>query len=470
MKQAISAVDKISAVRRRRAVHLGVALCFASSGAFASGFALLEQSSSRLGTAFAGTAAAADDASTIFFNPAGLAKLEGTQLLVVASGISISSEFNNSGSQAAFGQTLGGEGGDAGDWNAVPAVYLAVPINDQFAFGFGVNAPFGLKTEYDNGWMGRFQALKSEIKTYNFNPTLSWRANDQLSFGVGANYQRIQAELTNSLNYTAVIAQVLQNSVAAGTLPAAAVPALLAQNQGLQGTTGVRGDDAAWGFNVGMLYEFSPDTRFGLSYRSSVDYTVEGSVQFAPPTATNATGAAIIAGVSGTQLASGPAQVDIELPDSAIASLYHRMGKVELLADLAWTGWSSIQELRIVRNDGTLLSVTPERWEDTWRYAVGATYQLNDQWKLRGGLAYDETNVPDSTRTARLPDSDRTWVALGAQWNPGGSFVVDVGYAHLFIDDASLNQDDGNALARGFLLGEQESSIDIVSAQLSYKF
>jgi long-chain fatty acid transport protein len=143
MKQAISAVDKVSAARRRRALYLGIALCGASSSAFASGFALLEQSASRLGSAFAGTAAAADDASTIFYNPAGLAKLEGTQLLVVASGISISSEFNNSGSQAALGQSLGNEGGDAGDWNAVPAVYLAVPLNEQFAFGFGVNAPFG---------------------------------------------------------------------------------------------------------------------------------------------------------------------------------------------------------------------------------------------------------------------------------------------------------------------------------------
>jgi long-chain fatty acid transport protein len=203
-----------------------------------------------------------------------------------------------------------------------------------------------------------------------------------------------------------------------------------------------------------------------------LDYTVEGSVQFAPPTAANAVGAAIIAGVSapGQQLASGPAQVDIELPDSAIASLYHRMGKVELLADVAWTGWSSIQELRIVRDTGTVLSVTPENWEDTWRYAVGATYQLSDAWKLRGGVAYDETNVPDSTRTARLPDSDRTWVALGAQWNPGGSFLVDVGYAHLFADDGALNQNDGSTVARGLLLGEQQSDIDIVSAQLSYKF
>jgi long-chain fatty acid transport protein len=472
MNQAISSVDKVSAARRRRALPLGIALCCASSSAFASGFALLEQSSSRLGSAFAGTAAAADDASTIFYNPAGLAKLEGTQLLVVASGISISSEFNNSGSQPALGQSLGSEGGDAGDWNAVPAIYLALPLNDQFAFGFGVNAPFGLKTEYDNGWMGRFQALKSEVKTYNFNPSLSWRANEQLSFGVGANYQRIEAELTNALNYTAVIAQVLQTQVAAGTLPAAAVPGLIAANAGLQGTTGVRGDDTAWGFDVGMLYEFSPDTRIGVSYRSSVDYTIEGSVNFAPPSTTHPVGGPIIAALSapGGQLATGPARLDLELPESATASLYHRMGKVELLADLAWTGWSSIQELRIVRDNGTLLSVTPERWEDTWRYALGATYQISDAFKLRGGVAYDETNVPDSTRTARLPDSDRTWLALGAQWNPGGAFVVDVGYAHLFVDDATVNQNDGNQTARGLLLGEQQSSIDIVSAQLSYKF
>jgi long-chain fatty acid transport protein len=473
MNQAISAVDKVSAAQRRRALHLGIALCFASSSAFASGFALLEQSGSRLGTAFAGTAAAADDASTIFFNPAGLAKLEGVQLLVVASGVSISSEFNNSGaSQPALGQPLGGEGGDAGDWNAVPALYLALPINEQFAFGFGVNAPFGLKTEYDNGWMGRFQALNSEVKTYNYNPSLSWRVNDQLSFGVGANYQRIQAELTNSLNYTAIVAQVLQGQVAAGTLPASQLQPLITANAGLEGNTVVRGDDAGWGFNVGMLYEFSADTRVGLAYRSGVDYTLEGSVRFTPPTAQNTFGAAIIAGASaaGQQLSNGPVKLDLELPDSATASFYHRMGKVELLADVAWTNWSSIQELRIVRTNGTELSVTPERWEDTMRYALGATYQISDAIKLRGGVAFDETNVPDSTRTARLPDEDRKWVALGAQWNPGGSFVVDVGYAHLFVDDAPLNQNDGSTAGRGLIVGEQQSTIDIVSAQLSYKF
>ena len=457
---------------RRQALTLGMILCCSSSSAFAAGFALLEQSASRLGTAFAGTAAAADDASTIFYNPAGLGLLSDTQVVVVASGVLLSSEFNNRGSQPALGQPLGNEGGDAGDWNAVPAAYIALPLGERIAVGFGVNAPFGLKTEYNNGWMGRFQALNSEIETYNFNPTLSWRASDRFTIGIGASYQRILAELTNSVNYTAVVAQGLQGLVAAGRVPPAAVPGLIAANAGLEGHTTVRGDDGAWGFNAGLIYEISPETRLGLSYRSKLDYTVEGSVRFRAPTATNATGAAIIAGASvpGGTLATGPVSLELKTPDSAIASLYHRMGKIELLADVAWTGWSSIQELRIVRDSGTVLLVTPEKWQDTWRYAFGATYQISDQWKLRGGVGFDETNVPNSTRTARLPDEDRTWVAVGAQWNPGAALVVDVGYAHLFTHNASMNQTDGNAAARGFLLGEQESSVDIVAAQLSFKF
>lgn len=457
---------------RRCALPLGVLLYCASSTVLASGFALLEQSASRLGTAFSGTAAAADDASTIFYNPAGMAKLTGRELLVVGSGVLLSSEFRNGNSQAALGQPLGSDGGDAGDWNAVPAGYFAMPINEQLAVGFGVNVPFGLKLEYDEGWMGRFQALDSEIKTYNFNPSLSWRLNEQLSFGIGVSYQRVQAELTNAVNYTAVVAQGLQGLVAAGQLDPGDVPGLLAANAGLEGFTAVRGDDSSWGWNAGVLYEFSDDTRIGLSYRSAVDYTIEGSVRFRPATATNPIGAGIIAAASapGAALADGGASVDLKLPDIATASVYHRMGQLELMADIAWTGWSSIQELRIVRDSGQLLSVTPEHWEDAWRYAVGAAYQLNDQWKLRAGVAYDETNVPNSTRTARLPDSERTWVAIGAQWNPGNSWVIDVGYAHLFAKDAPMNQDDGNAIARGFLLGEQDSSVDIVSAQVSFKF
>src|SRR5690606_29365431 len=180
-------------------------------------------------------------------------------------GVKIRSEFRNEGSVPALTHELGSEGGDAGDWNAVPSAYFALPINDRLAFGFGFNVPFGLELEYPDDWIGRFQALNSEIQTYNFNPALAWQANDVVTIGIGLNYQRMQAELTNAVNYTAIIA----GAAPLAGVPPASIPALVAANPGLQGRAVVRGDDATWGFNAGVVLQITPDTRVGLAYRSS---------------------------------------------------------------------------------------------------------------------------------------------------------------------------------------------------------
>jgi long-chain fatty acid transport protein len=445
------------------AVRTAVAgtLVAAAGSAHASGFALLEQSASRLGTAFAGTGAAADDATTIFFNPAGLTRLDEAQIVVIPSFIGIKTEFRNDASLPALGQPLGGEGGDAGDWNFVPSAYASLPLGDRLALGIGFNAPFGLKTEYDADWIGRFQAIKSEIKTININPTLAYRLNDAVSIGIGVNYQRLDAELTNAVNYTAVIAQAVGGD-----------PLVVGANLGLEGRAHIEGDDDGWGFNVGVLFEFG-DTRIGLAYRSSIDYKIKGTAEFSPPTATDPTGAFVIAQVSGPngQLTSGPASVDLEVPDFATLSVRQAIGdRFELLADIAWTGWSSVQELRIVRPSGATLSVTPEHWDDSWRFALGGTYAVTPSLKLRAGVAYDETPVPNATRTPRLPDPDRTWIAIGAHWQASEMLRMDFGYAHLFSDDAPLNENAGNTNASGFLIGHQKSSVDIVSLQVTIAF
>jgi long-chain fatty acid transport protein len=463
--------DKYSSKNIVRAAVAATLL--ASTAAHSSGFALLEQSGSGLGTAFAGSGATANDATTMFFNPAGLVYVDSAQAIVVPSGVSISSEFNNQASVPALGQALGGNGGDAGGWNLVPSAYLSMPLSDQLAVGVGVNAPFGLKIEYDDGWIGRFQALKSEIKTTNINPTLAYRLNDRVSIGVGVNYQTIQAELTNAVNYTAVVGQGLQQLVAANQIPAGAVSGLIAANAGLEGHARVRGDDHAFGYNLGVMFDLSDTTRVALAYRSSLDYELEGSASFVSPTATNPSGAAIIAAATALngELATGGATVDLELPDSALLSLRQGVGdKIELLADIAWTDWSSVQELRVVRNSGVTLSVTPEEWEDTWRFALGGTYALGPQVKFRAGVAYDQTPVPDSTRTPRLPDVDRTWVAVGAHWQQSDLLGLDFGYAHLFSDEVPLNQNAGNTSAYALVAGEQESAIDIVSVQFTLNF
>lgn len=445
-----------------------------SSPANAAGFALLEQSASRLGTAFAGTAAAADDATTLFFNPAGLTRLEDSHASVIASAIEITSEFHlDPASQPAYAQPLGTDGGDAGDWNYVPSAYFTKRLNEDVAIGVGINAPFGLKLEYPSDWAGRFQALNSEIRTINVNPSIAYQVNERLSLGVGLNYQRIDAELTNAVNYSAALRQAFGQQLASGQLTLEEFAQLSNANLGLQGHARVRGDDTAWGFNLGLLFEVSPSTRVGLAYRSSVEYTVEGSARFDPPTASNPIGAAVIGalGSPGGPLASGRARVELELPDSAILSLHQMIGDdIELLADVAWTGWSSIPELVVTRDTGEIISETPEHWEDSWRFSFGGTYRLNDALKLRAGVAYDETPVPDSTRTPRLPDGDRTWLAIGVQWSMSDAWTLDAGYAHLFSEDVRLDQDADNPLLNGRLVGEQTSDVDVLSVQASYRF
>jgi long-chain fatty acid transport protein len=460
---------------RVSAAALIAAAAIGPGTAGASGFALLEQSASRLGTAFAGTGAAADDATTLFFNPAGMMKLEGNQLAAgLASGIEITSEFSNAGSTAAFGQPLGATGGDAGGWNFVPGAYLTTPLTDDLTIGLGINAPFGLKLVYEAGWVGRFQALHSEIQTINVNPSIAWQVNDRFSIGAGISYQHLQAELTNAVNYSAVVAQGVQQLVALGQLPAAAAPAVIAANVGLGGAARVRGDDVGWGFNIGILFDASDATRIGLAYRSAVEYDVGGTINFTQPaTIPSVIGAGIVtaASATGAPLSPGPVSVDLKVPDSAILSLRQSVSpKLALLADVAWTGWSSVQELRVVRDSGVTVSVTPERWRDVMRYALGATYELNERVTLRTGVAYDNTPVPDATRTPRLPDTDRTWAAIGGRWQPSQALALDVAYAHLFSKTVPLSQNAGSTAASALLLGEQHSDIDILSAQLTYRF
>jgi long-chain fatty acid transport protein len=256
-------------------------------------------------------------------------------------------------------------------------------------------------------------------------------------------------------------------------LPAAAAPGVIAANAGLEGGGRVEGDDDAWGFNIGLLLDVSDTTRLGVSYRSKIEYEVKGAVNFGPPVVTHPIGAAIVtrASAAGAPLANGPVSVDIELPDIATISLRQQLGKsFTLLADVAWTGWSTVKELRVVRDTGATVSVTPEYWEDAWRFAIGGAYEASDKLTLRAGVAYDESAVPDSTRTPRLPDTNRTWVAVGARWTPRDSLVLDFGYAHLFSDDVPLNQNAGSTATSGFLIGDQESDIEVVSTQLIYRF
>ena len=425
------------------------ALLAMSGNAAASAFALIEQSSG-LGNAFAGGAAGAEDATTIFFNPAGMSRLKGSQVSVAGSYIKPTAKFGDTGSTGAALQTKGGNGGDAGSWGLVPNAYMVTEIDPALRFGLGINAPFGLKTEYDPTWMGRFQAITSKIQTVNVNPSLSYQMNDSVSLGLGVNYQHISGDLTSAVNYSAA-------AFAAGG------GALLTAigGAGKEGVSSMTGSDSAWGYNVGALFNVTPATRVGLSYRSKITYTLKGSISFSNvPTALAAS----------PTLANGDVTLPVNMPDTFQISAFHQLNdKWDLMADAARTGWGTFQQLVVSRTNGSVVQSTPENWKNTWRFALGSSYHYNEQWTARIGVAYDQTPVPDAYRTARIPDSNRTWLALGGQYNTSTSGKLDFGYAHLFMNDATIANNQ-SATGGGNLVGTYTNSVDILSVQYAYSF
>jgi long-chain fatty acid transport protein len=465
--------------RTRTAAAVGGALLAMTGQAFGSAFALQEQNASGLGHAYAGGAAAAEDVSTIWFNPAGLVRLSTAQIVVAGNLICPSAKFNDSGSQNAMFQPLGGTGGDAGSCAVVPNLYLGVPFTDKWSFGLAVNAPYGLKTQYDSNWLGRFQAIESKVETININPALSWEPTKDLTIGAGVNWQRITATLTNNVNYAAAFAQGVGGLVASGQLPAAAAPTLVGSAVGLESGANVSGNDTGWGWNVGVLWQVSQQTRIGAAYRSAIKYNINGTVSFSNPGAANLgplppalapTGALIVGGVN-AQLANGNVNLALKVPETANLSIFHQFNNQwDLMADLQYTGWSSVQQLQVVRSTGSVLETLPENFSNTWRGSVGANYRYNDSWIFRGGLAYDQSPVNNTDRSPRLPDNNRTWIALGTQYKFNPNWAVDVAYAYIFVDNSSINQNGGSTAANGLINGSYKNNVNILGAQVTYTF
>ncbi|MBI4807978.1 MAG: outer membrane protein transport protein [Nitrosomonadales bacterium] len=323
---------------------------------------------------------------------------------------------------------------------------------------FNAYQQFGLQTEYESNWIGRFQAIKSRIETINLNPSLSYQVNDSVSLGVGLNYQHISGELTSAVNYSAAAAQAAADPLT----PPAFVPALTAlAGAQSEGVSSISGSDSAWGYNFGVMFNASPDTRVGMSYRSKIKYTLKGTITF--------TDVPVLLSAS-PLLANGDVVLPITMPDAFSLSGFHKLNdKWDLMADATRTGWSVLQQMKIDRTNGSNVQTVQENWKNTWRFALGATHHYSDQWLARVGVAYDQTPVPDAYRTARIPDSDRTWLTIGGQYKPSPSGTIDFGYAHLFMKDVTI-ADNQAAAGRGNLVGTYSSSVNILSVQYAYNF
>ena len=422
------------------------------------GLALIEQGVPNMGTAYAGAAATADSVDTLFFNPAGMTRLPGTRAGAAVHLILPSNEFNNEGSTFVTTAPIpGNDGGDASDLAAVPHTYLTHQLNETTWVGLAINVPFGLTTEYDSGWVGRYHALKSEVKTININPSIAFKANDYVSVGVGISAMYVEGEFSNAIDFGLLdVLFVPSNPLfnwAGGTLG----PGLA------DGHTKVTGDSWGWGFNIGALFELSDDTRIGIHYRSEVEQRIKGNAEFTLPDP------ALAAAFSDTT-----AKSTVDLPASASISAYHQLNRRwAIMADYTWTGWSSVQELRFDFANALSDAVTTFAWEDTFRASAGATFRPDgSQWIYRFGFAYDESPIRNAeTRTARLPDNDRIWVTVGAGFKPSDDLQIDIGYAHLFVNDPRIDKAAvGEDATRGALVGTYDSTVDILSVEARYSF
>jgi long-chain fatty acid transport protein len=416
----------------------------------ASGYAIKEQSASLLGTAFAGAGSSAQDPSVMFFNPAGITRLDGYRISGSVSGIFPTTDFSNGDSVLTpLGLSIpGGEGGDAGEDALVPSFHLTAAPSDFLHLGLSVNSPFGLSTEYGDRWVGRYHAIESTITTINFNPVVAVKLNSWLSLGAGVQIQHIDAKLTRAIDFGSIL----------GGLGVSGAEAF-----GSDGAVELNADDWGVGFTAGVLIEPIHRTRLGLSYRSYIGQELDGDARFkSVPLPLQAIPA----------FQDQNASAEVTTPDSIDLSIFHEINdRWAVMSDVQWTNWSHFDELRVeFDRAGVSDDVTQEEWQGSWFFALGTQYKPLHRLTLRVGVAYDMTPIRDKFRTARLPDQDRYWIAVGGGYAFNHWLSADLGYTHVFVRDAEINESVATGPLIHQLNGQYDAAVDIVALQVNVKF
>ena len=436
------------------ALSVAVAGALVSPAASASGFQIRENTVQAMGRAYAGREAAGNDASVVINNPAAMVDFNTYAVQLDATAINVSTQFSGSGTDAIGRPLSGGDGGNGGGVHGVPAISFIAPIAENWRLGFAIGAPFGLATEYDAGWVGRYQALKTSVKSMDVTGSVAWAVNPQFSLGFSVIAQKTTVDLGNAVNFGAVLAAP----------PFNLAPTFLPQSA--DGTFRVRGDNWKWGWAIGAEWKPTSQDTLALSYHAKINHHINGqayysvpqSVQYVlsqpgvPPLFQNTAGSGAFA-----------------TPATASLSYWHKtMGPVSWGAELSWTGWSSFKQLAITFANPAQPPVDIEyQWRNTLFGSLGMDYKLSDQWTLRGGVAFDQTPTRDSSRDPRIPDGARKWISFGAGYTPTQNLAFNIGYTHLFVDDGDINDVSQTG---DKLVGSFDNSGDLFGISMQYKF
>lgn len=404
------------------AAAMMVAGAFATQ-TYAAGFQLSEQSAIQMGRAMAGAGIVGDDLSAVHYNPAGMTLLSGTRMQATGTWVAVNLDYEGDSGQSENGRLKG---------QIIPAGFITHQINDSLWAGLGLTVPYGMGTEYGEGWEGKSRGTESMILTFDINPNLAWKVNEKLSVGGGISLQYAKAELGMGM----------------GPMQA-----------------NVKGDSWAWGWNVGVMFQPVETVRLGLAYRSNISHNANGhtTLNNVPVKTDN--------GLVLTNIRSDM-EVRIKTPDTiTFSATWEATDALRLSGTARWSKWSNFHSLDVQNLDlaGTQFSstVVENNWDDTWFFSVGADYKLNGQWTIRGGVAYDQGPVENQYRMAVIPDTDRVWFSGGASYKYTDNLTFDFGATYIKgVGDTDLYDKVG-----GKKIGEFKSLDSyIFSAQMQYLF
>jgi long-chain fatty acid transport protein len=471
------------------ALTLIAAAAFAPQ-AHASGFQLREQSPSGQGNAFAGVSAGGNDISSMFFNPAVMTQFSGNQFAIGGSYIGLSAEY--SGGTASRTPALVAMGfnasylpisgqpthGNAAISAVLPEINLMYSMSKDLKLGISVNVPFGLTTEYDGAWVGRYHALKSDLKTIDIAPSIAYRFSPEWSGGVAFVARKADAELSNGVDYGTALAMSAAQTFhdVYGFSWAAAANAAISGGAipgGYDGKAGLKGNGWGYGFKAGLIWEPTRAFKIGLAHQSAMTMTLKGDAAFEiPASIPNVAPLFLANGLAAKGLKNGKGSAELNLPaTTSLGFNYIVSDAFSFQGEAALSTWSRFKELRVKFDTGAPDSVTAENWKDTWYYSLGGTWKLNQAWTLRAGLAMDQGAVDDNHRTPRIPDNDRKWVSLGATYTHSRAVSLDFGYTRIFVGDGKVNLTSaGDNTLRGSLSGNIKAAINILGAQIRYSF
>ena len=446
-------------ITRLTALALGITGALAFGQVQASGFQLRENSVASLGSAFAGSGVKTGDTSVVVNNPATMTRFEGTTVQADVTVFDISAEFTGAGQDVTGRPLTGGNGGNASGVTPVPALSVVHKLDNGLALGAMVSAPFGLKTEYEDGWVGRYYAHTSDLMFVDltFSAALDL-VPDHLSVGVGLIYSRADVTLSKSVDF----GTALFGNPATRPLP-------FARPQMRDGFAEVRGDDTGFGWILGVNFRPTDKLSIGLSHRSEIDYDLTGDVDWTVPQDV----AAVFAASPTTRVLfqDGKGSARLTTPSAtSLAVNYQITDQLSLALTYAETGWESLREVRIDFANPDPDSVEAFNWDTTRFMAIGGEYQLNEAWTLRAGYAYDETPTTFATRTPRLPDEDRKWYSIGATWQMSAQLGISFAYTRIAPDRPQIGIITPPAQGGQRLFGSYDSGANLLGVSAQYRF